>query len=86
MRARASATSLQFSMKMTPRPSPRVNHRLNLAVETQGNGRTNFVGHDFHDLLESNPRFWREDGNMAVILGCGGVDWPNISIFIVQLL
>ena len=25
-RARASATSLQFSMKMTPRPSPRVNH------------------------------------------------------------
>jgi len=24
--------------------------------------------------------------SMAVILGCGGVDWPNISIFIVQLL
>src|SRR6516225_1614128 len=26
MRARASATSLQFSMKMAPRPSARVNH------------------------------------------------------------
>src|SRR6266446_5366179 len=47
---------------------------LNLAVEIQGNGRTNFGGHDFHDLLDSNPRFWRKDRQHAGDLGlrwCG---------------
>src|SRR5882762_5070338 len=47
---------------------------LNLAVEIQGNGRTNFGGHDFHDLLGSNPRFWRKDRQYAGDLGlrrCG---------------
>src|SRR6202045_4606498 len=34
---------------------------LNLAVEIQGNGRTNFGGHDFHDLLGSKPRFLGKD-------------------------
>src|ERR1700676_4457718 len=34
---------------------------LNLAVEIQGNGRTNFGGHDFHDLRGRNSRFWRID-------------------------
>src|SRR6266849_4576261 len=42
---------------------------LNLAVEIQGNGRTNFGGHDFHDLLYSNPRFWRKDRQHAGDLG-----------------
>src|SRR3984957_4394906 len=47
---------------------------LNLAVEIQGNGRANFGGHDFHDLLDSNPRFWRKDRQHAGDLGlrrCG---------------
>src|ERR1700731_3442071 len=47
---------------------------LNLAVEIQGNSRTNFGGHDFHDLLGSNPRFWRKDRQHAGDLGlrrCG---------------
>src|SRR6266446_5347654 len=47
---------------------------LNLAVEIQGNGRTNFGGHDFHDLLDCNPRFWRKDRQHAGDLGlrrCG---------------
>src|SRR6266436_6548350 len=47
---------------------------LNLAVEIQRNGRTNFGGHDFHDLLGSNPRFWRKDRQHAGDLGlrqCG---------------
>src|ERR1700675_1602908 len=38
---------------------------LNFAVEIQGNGRTNFSGHDFHDLLGRNPRFWRKDRQHA---------------------
>src|SRR5438105_10654001 len=42
---------------------------LNLAVEIQGNGRTNFGGHDFHDLLDSSPRFWRKDRQHAGDLG-----------------
>src|SRR5882762_5582884 len=42
---------------------------LNLPVEIQGNGRTNFGGHDFHDLLYSNPRFWRKDRQHAGDLG-----------------
>src|SRR6266436_6562307 len=47
---------------------------LNLAVEIQGNGRTNFGGHDFHDLFDRNPRFWRKDRQHAGDLGlrrCG---------------
>src|SRR5260370_11877352 len=47
---------------------------LNFAVEIQGNGRTNFGGHDFHDLLDRNPRFWRKDRQHAGDLwlrGCG---------------
>src|SRR5882762_6350699 len=42
---------------------------LNLAVQIQGNGRTNFGRHDFHDLLYSNPRFWRKDRQDAGDLG-----------------
>src|SRR5580700_2564963 len=47
---------------------------LNLAVEIQGNGRTNFGRHDFHDLLDGNPWFWRKDCQHAGDLGlrrCG---------------
>src|SRR5712664_3592188 len=42
---------------------------LNLAVEIQGNRRTNFGGHDFHDLLDRNPLFWRKDRQHAGDLG-----------------
>src|SRR6266853_6483970 len=45
---------------------------LNLAVEIQGNGRTNFGGHDFHDLLDRDPRFWRKDRQHAGDLGLRG--------------
>jgi hypothetical protein len=55
MSARASATSLQFSRKTTPLPSPR-KPLLNLAVEIKGNGGANFGGHDFHDLLDYAKR------------------------------
>src|SRR5260221_642299 len=50
---------------------------LNFAVEIQGNGRTNFGGHDFHDLLDRNPRyldgkiqqwFTRGDGKGVIFL------------------
>src|SRR6516164_5670403 len=47
---------------------------LNLALKVQGNGRTNFRGHDFHDLLGSNSRFWRKDSQHGGDLGlrrCG---------------
>src|SRR5580700_11816107 len=47
---------------------------LNLPVEIQGNGCTNFGGHDFHDLLDRDPRFWRKDRQHACDLGlrrCG---------------
>src|SRR5580692_5157112 len=47
---------------------------LDLAVEIQWNGRTNFGGHDFHDLLDGSPRFWRKDRQHGGDLGlrrCG---------------
>src|SRR5215471_10467797 len=50
---------------------------LNLALEIQGNGRTNFGGHDFHDLLESNPRFWRDDRQHA---GDFGLRWCGLPL------
>jgi len=99
MRARASATPLQFSRKMTPRPSPRGEPLLNLAVEIQGTSHE-FRRHDFHDLLGVKPRFWRKDRQHAGDLGlrrCGlarargpgpsrtPAAGRTFSIFIVQL-
>src|SRR5882762_2204885 len=50
---------------------------LNLAVEIQGNGRTNFGGHDFHDLLDRNPQFWRKDRQHA---GDLGLRWCGLAL------
>src|ERR1700693_3938921 len=43
----------------------------------QGHGRTNFGGHDFHDLLDRNPRFWRKDRQHA---GDLGLRWCGLTL------
>src|ERR1041385_5705566 len=42
---------------------------LNLAVEIQRDGRTNFGGHDFPDLLDRSPPFWRKNRQHGGDLG-----------------
>jgi hypothetical protein len=65
---------------------------LILAVEIQGKGGTNFGGHETHDLLGSNTRFWCKGGQHAGDRGLRyglasgmGVSW-DIGVFIVVLL